>query len=267
MTVQDNPKESGEYAGMTAQVVGRLRQDYLDELAEKLDQLDSDLEQAYAGTLPLDRVTDNLRMFAFEAKGRSNAFGLGLLNAVAQRLQDYVGNIDALTEDMLDDIRSFLEKLGGIVHGDLGGGTTPADVVRDLPAKPGFEASNIQIRNLEIMLVMHHGAASRHIQRELQECGYRVNIVTSEFEALPLIVRTQPDMVIVSAVLTELSGVGFVTALKTMTETRNIPVALITSFDRDHPDLAHLPESVPIVRKGTSMADDLTAALQQQFLI
>jgi len=267
MTVQDNLKESGEYAGVTAEVVDRLRQDYLDELAEKLDQLENDLDQVHAGNVPLSGVTDNLRMFAFEAKGQSNAFGLTLLNVVTQRLQDYIGNIDALTPEMLDDMRTFLEKIGSIVHGKIASGTTPADVVRDLPAKPGFEASSVEVRNLEIMLVMQHGAASRHFQRELQECGYRVNIVTSEFEALPLIVRTQPDMVIVSAVLTELSGVGFVSAIKAMTETRNVSVALITSFERDHPDLEHLPESVPIIRKGEMMGDDLTAALQQQFLI
>ena len=47
-----------------------------------------------------DRVTGNLRMFAFEAKGQSNAFGLSLLNAVTQRLQDYVGNSDALAQDI-----------------------------------------------------------------------------------------------------------------------------------------------------------------------
>ena len=53
---------------------------------------------------------------------------------------------------------------------------------------------------------MHHGAATHFVEREMQECGYRISTCTSTLDALPLIIRTKPDLVIISAMMPELSA-------------------------------------------------------------
>ncbi|MCH8835401.1 MAG: hypothetical protein IH925_05600, partial [Proteobacteria bacterium] len=98
-------------------------------------------------------------------------------------------------------------------------------------------------------------------------CGYRITTVTSTFEALPLIVRTKPDMVIISAVMPNLSGIDLAIALAAMPATRNVPMALITSLDADDEYLKLLPDSVPVIHKSPAFGDDLAEALSRLFMI
>ncbi|MFX7820747.1 response regulator, partial [Acinetobacter baumannii] len=79
--------------------------------------------------------------------------------------------------------------------------------------------------------------------------------------ALELISRTRPDFVIVSAVLDELSGIDVASALTAMPSTRNIPIALLTSYTWGHPSLHDLPTRVAIIRKGNSFGSDLAEFL------
>ncbi len=101
----------------------------------------------------------------------------------------------------------------------------------------------------------------------MQACGYRVTIVTATVAALEQVVRTRPDMVIISAVMPGLSGIDLAVALSAMPETRNIPCALITSLRPDDEHLAFVPDRVPIIRKGSAFGDDLAAALSYHFLL
>ena len=218
-------------------------------------------------TLTASESLDELREFAFHLKGQSHNFGLSVINAVAHRMQDYFSVLSAFGERDLVNARAFLDVLTDMVDGAVPADADPSEVVRGLPAKPGVDIGDIQALDIEVLLVMPPGTAARLVQRELQECGYRVSTVASAYDALPLVVRTKPNMVIISAVIDELSGTALATALTSMTETRNIPVALITSFDKDHESLRHLPDSVPIIKKGQSFGDDLAEALQYHFLL
>lgn len=99
------------------------------------------------------------------------------------------------------------------------------------------------------------------VEKELKARGYRVNNVENPFEALEYAVRTKPDMIIASSVLSGLSGVDLACALMSMPVTRDIPFILFTSFDRAHASLAALPEKVSIVGKGNMFSEDLAEAL------
>jgi CheY-like chemotaxis protein len=91
--------------------------------------------------------------------------------------------------------------------------------------------------------------------------------MTNVFEALPTIVRTKPDLVVISGVMQELNGIDLAIGLSAMPATRNVPIALITALGDDDSYLSLLPENVPIIRKGASFADDLFEALDNMFLI
>ena len=121
--------------------------------------------------------------------------------------------------------------------------------------------------DVEVLLVMAHNAGTGIVEREMQACGYRTTVVASPFEAFESVIRTRPDMVIVSAVLPGLSGIDLATALATMPDTRNTPVAVLTSLDDDNADLNLLPKSVPVIHKGESFGDDLAKAMSHHFLL
>lgn len=86
-------------------------------------------------------------------------------------------------------------------------------------------------------------------------------------DAMPLIIRTKPDLVIISAMMPELSGIDLASGLAAMPATRNIPTALITSLPHDDPYLQLLSDRVPIIHKSASFGDDLAEALSNLFLI
>jgi hypothetical protein len=56
-------------------------------------------------------------------------------------------------------------------------------------------------------------------------------------------------------------------AISYMPETRNIPVAVLTSLSSTSEGLAVLPKHIPVIRKDTHFGDDLAAALSYHFLL
>lgn len=251
---------NGVYAGATSEMVANLLTEFLDTTREDLSGLDKAL-QVGADLGPY-------RRFAFETKGAAHNFGQPLLALVSQRMEDYLSAIDSAGERNVTDLRRFLDTLDDCLVGRLDGEADPSLVVRELPARPAhFEVGAIEKRDVEVMLVMLHGTQTHFVEREMQECGYRVTIVTSTIAALEQAVRARPDMIIISAVMSGLSGIDLTVALTAMPETRNIPVALITSLEPDDEQLGFVPDRVPVIRKGRSFGDDLARALSYHFLL
>ncbi len=262
------PDETGGvYAGGVEEVVEELRREFFDEAAELLQHLDVSLDAARHGRKPANELIAEIRRVAIPLRGQANTYGARLIGTVARRMEDYLANVGDLSAQAFEDLQVFVDTLVDLVEGRMPLDTDAADAVRRLPAKRGLDLDDIEVRDVEVMLVMLHGTATRIVEREMQQCGYRITTVTSTFEALPLIVRTKPEMVIISAVMPELGGIDLAIALAAMPATRNVSTALITSLDDDDEYLRLLPESVPVIHKGPSFGDDIAEALSRLFLI
>jgi CheY-like chemotaxis protein/HPt (histidine-containing phosphotransfer) domain-containing protein len=260
---------SGEhvYAHGVEEIADELRREFLDEAAETLRRLDVGLQEARHGRLPTEELVAAMRRAALPLRGQSANFGVRLLGTVALRLEDYLANVSHYPPRLFDDLERFVGTMLDVIEGRIPLDADASQVVRGLPRKVGFDVGDVEVRNVEVMLVMLHGVAAHFVEREMQQCGYRTSVVTSTFEALPLIVRTKPDLVIISAVMPELGGIDLAIALAAMPATRNVPTALITSLDPDDPYLRLLPGTVPVIHKGASFGDDLAEALSRLFLI
>ena len=70
-------------------------------------------------------------------------------------------------------------------------------------------------------------------------------------------------MVITAQVMPRVTGVDLACALAAMPTTKDIPVALLTSLESNHPDLAALPVNVGLIRRGVSFGDDLAHVLER----
>ena len=258
---------SGVYAKGEEEFVETLRQEFLANALEDLRSLDVALDAARNGRKPLGEVFTEVRRLTLPLRGQAPNFGARLIGIVAHRLEDYLAGMKEPPPRTVEDLQTFVDTLIAIIEGEIPFDADSSEIVRRLPSKPGFDAGDIKVQEIEVMLVMLHGTATRIVEREMQQCGYRITHVTSTFDALPLIVRTRPDMVIISAMMPELEGIDLAIALASMPATRNVPTSIITSLDPDDDYLKLLPKAVPVIKKGPSFGDDFAEALSQLFII
>ncbi len=250
----------GVVTGASAEMIEYMRQDFLDTTGERVLLF----EQSLADGADLDA----LRYFAFEVKGQARNFGMPLIGIIAARLEDYLNALDHVSDWSAAGINAFLDTMRSAIEGGIAADADPSMIVRGLPARPRLlGVDDNDVLDVEVMLVMEHTSQTNYVEREMQACGYRTTIVASPFDAFEDVVRTRPDMVIIAAVLPGLSGIDLATALATMPETRNTPVAVLTSLDDDNADLNLLPKSVPVIHRGDSFGDDLAKALSHHFLL
>ena len=244
-----------------------LRQEFLEDSVEELQNLISFLNEAMAGGRTMEVALRDARRVAVNLVGGANGFEFPLIGVTAQRFDDYIASLSGGDSRGLGNLISYTETLLDLLAAPDENEETASQLMRRLPAKGSFDPEEVDVREIEVLLVMSPGVATRVIERELLECGYRVTTVGNSFKAIELAARAIPDLIIVSAVMPDLEGIDLMLALKAMPATRNIGAALITSLDPENADLKLLPPTVPIIHKSASFGDDLTQALQDQFLL
>ncbi|WP_404385811.1 Hpt domain-containing protein [Caenispirillum salinarum] len=260
-------KLTRDAGGAVDDIIAEMRRTFLDEAADTLRALELVVEDARHDRLPQADMVHRVRTDAVSLRGQAANLGLSLIATVAARLEDYPVGTRQLPPRGFDDMEVFIETLLDIVEGRISMDTEAAALVRKLPPKAGFRVGDIEVRDVEVLLVMPYGAAAHFVERELQQCGYRTHTIGNTFDALSIIVRTKPDLVIVGAVMPDLSGIDLVMGLHAMPQTRNIPTALITSLPPEDDYLKLLPPDVPVIHKGAQFGDDLADALDRLFLI
>jgi CheY-like chemotaxis protein/HPt (histidine-containing phosphotransfer) domain-containing protein len=258
---------NGQHGRNAQEVVEQLRLEFVDELTETLQALDVEMDSARNGRCDVARLVNDCRRAAVQFRGQAANFAMHRLATVAHRMEEYLANTPAVVPPrMWDDLAGYFDLMTRLAQGGAAD-TDPAALVRGLPAKLGFDLGDIEIRNVEVLLVMPHGAQTRFVERELQQCGYRVSLMSDSLRAFAMVVETKPDLVIISAMMPDLEGIDLAMALSAMPSTRNIPLAVITSLDKDDDILKLLPKRIPVLFKGATFADDLFKALDNLFLI
>lgn len=238
-----------------------LSHQYLETAAEKLDRLEVLIdERAGAVEDPMDetyRLVHNL-------KGSAGSFGYPLVSVIAHRLEDYIKDIAAPTTPERCDMLVFVDRMRDVLDGTLDpDDADTALIVRRLPVRHTFEVEDVTASEVEVLLVMPRGAGAHIVEIELQACGFRVVTEPSTLSAIGTVMRTKPDLVIATAVMSGMSGIDLACALDAMPATRSIPVALLTSLDAADVQLRALPHRVPVIQKGDQFGEDLAIALSK----
>lgn len=79
-----------------------------------------------------------------------------------------------------------------------------------------------------VALVVDDSMLIRHtVCRFLEERGYTVESATNGEEALPIVHRIRPDIIITDMQMPKMSGTEFITALKAQPETAEIPIVIV----------------------------------------
>lgn len=248
----------------------------MDTIENYQAQVDSDFEEEVRDELHKFEVhIGNLRVDGAETDGILVAFNAGidrlmmvrssvdkpLFDLLLRRMENYLIDLTAPTDDQVSDIETFLDVMHGVLDGEIGGEVNEAEFFRSLPVRRPADLEDFRALDLEILVVDTNKTGARIVQRELVNCGYRVSLANRSFDALELAIRTRPDMIIASGVLDEMSGVDLGSALAVIQTTESIPFALLTSSD--DASLKRLPDSVAIMKKGSSFSDDFANALER----
>ena len=239
-----------------------LSTEAMDAVDDRLAELNRIIAGHRDGSKDGATALQEIRQTAHSLKGLGQSFGLALLKVLAHRLEDFLMEAKALDEQLDQDVQAFVDRIAEAAENKFDAGPEEiAAFVRKLPAKgqqTKFEVSDVRVSEIEVMLVMEPSTGTRFVTRELQECGYRMTNVWSPIDAFQLVPHIRPDLVIVSNVMRDLSGVDFCCALKAMPVSRDIPVALLTSEKRGSHALVDLPADVPVVSKSRNFGDDVT---------
>jgi len=241
---------------MENDLVAELRTEAIDTVEDRLQNLTEAIREFQNGIIGPEPTLATVRLEAHSLKSVAASFDMKALKVVCHRFEDYFFNFSELKKENCKDILFFADRMAECLEAYSNDRELDvSQLMRKLPNKGGFNVGDVMVSEIEVMLVMEPGIATKIVTRELLECGYRMVNVASTMDAIQLIPAMKPDAVIVSNVMPELSGIDLACALKAMPTTRDVPVALIATSQKEK--FKDLPDSVPVLRKGAKFADDV----------
>ncbi len=241
------------------QSTAQLSQEFLTDAGERIGVIEKALG---TGGSPEPEAVMTIRREAHNIKGTGGSFGFPVVSLIAHRLEDYISELDVLDERHVSDIAVFVDRILDIIEI----GRNPDDsetegLVRSLPAHPGVDFELSDALDVEVLLVSPSKTISLVVMQTLRACGYRVTTARTALEAIEIAVRTRPDLIITSAIMAGVSGSDLVRALGVITATQGLPVAVLTSFPKDHQELCQIPPTVPVIRLGDTFDEDLAEVI------
>lgn len=248
------------------QLLQTLKLEFRDSASDILATLNDHLQAVARDRGGSAELIEALRRNSHNLRGFAGTVGYALLGQIAFRLEDYLGELDSLDSRQQSDVQHFLDRMSDVLDGNLDG-ASEAQVLRTLPAASQFDPLEVTKLDMQVVLVMPRDLAANIMRREIEACGYATVVVASPFDAIELITRSEPDLVLVSAVLDGLNGTDLACALRVMPATRHIPLVLTTSLADENRLLHDLPRDVPVVHKGKRFSDDFADALERQQVI
>ena len=265
-TVTTNPRPEGAPPEERVDnLAARIRLEFLQELTDRLEEIGKIIAQLTSYKLDITRGIEDIQRNLLAIQSGSRSTNITAVETLAHCFLNYMQDLTTLTPRQLTELgdyhRAFhkvMSKGRPVDENDL------RQLVRSLPPRWAFEVSDIiPNEHIQILLVGNDRTSTMIIERELMACGYRSLTVTKSSEALEMVLRTKPDMVICTAVLDLLTGVDMACALATMPSTRTLPVAVLTTYAADDPQFSNLPPTVAIISKGERFGDDLAKALSR----
>lgn len=245
------------------QLAGQLRQEFVEDAHEMLDRLDNIAGEAAESESDPKALMQEARRIIHTLKGSGGTHDYPDVSIIALRAEDYLADLDGLTARQQGDVQAYTDAMRRALTGEAHVAGTFKEAVRQLPARWNFNVGDVEIREVEVLLVSSAKVLSHKVRNELEACGYRVTIVANPIMALELAVRTQPDLVIASAMLDIMTGVDLARALGSISGTESIPFALLTSFNRGHHELAGLPVDAAVIRIGSHFGDDVADVMSR----
>lgn len=242
------------------ELMEQLKSEFSDYMSDRLSCINGTLEQAKQGKIKGIDALRELRREIHSLKGSGSTFGYPIVSLIAQRLETYCSDLKDLDDKLIEAIQVFADRIAEMAElAEQPDIAATNQIIRRLPTRYEFDITDVEVRDVEIMLVTPNKLVARKAAAELTACGFRVNIVSDPIEAIAIAVRMPPDMLIAAAVMDGLGGIDLIRGLRAMSVTQDVPAALMTSMGADQ--LKGVPADAGIIRLGASFSDDIAAAI------
>lgn len=243
----------------------QIIQEFLGEAADYLNELEILLENTRSRTVDAEVTSEVTIRVAHSLKGAASIAGFKLISKVAHHMEDYIKGIQELTDDVVEGLQIYVDTIRDLVEDYTETGNLPDEELLDRLPKQGdsvqaavksgddFEVSPGE--DMKIMQVIPDRTSSRFFERELVHSGFPVVKVSNSEEAMEQAIAIQPDFLVISALIDDMSGVDLILKLKAEPITCDLKMGLLTSFERSAKELEGLPDEVPIIRKNKFSED------------
>lgn len=242
----------------------RLRVEFVDDSHDRLAQMNDVIKRVLNGALAEADGIASLALGAHSFRGAGTSFGYPGVSLIAHRMEDYLTGLTHLKERELADLQTFVDRIASLVdRAEQPQLAETNQIIRALPVRYVFQVTDVEVRDVEIMLVTPGKVLAKKVGAELAACGYRLVTVHDPIESIGLAVRVPPDMLMASLVMEGLSGLDLIRGLRAMSVTHTVPMMLMTSMALDDPSLKEIPDGVAVVRTGTQFSDDFANAISK----
>ena len=243
-------------------IVANLTQEFLGESSDRLARMQVSLTNLASAKGDKRETILSLSREIHSVKGSAANFQFRTVATVAHRFEDHMSATLDQTPLPIEEYQQFVDCLSDLI--ELGREPDPkqsAKMQAKLPILADFDPTSVAAKPGRALVVIRARTMGHMLSRELANCGFRAQTALDVFDAVRLSVTDRPDIVLTSAVMDGISGVDLINALRAIKATADLPCAVVTSFDRDHPELAGLPQDAGVVRLGKTLSDDLGMVL------
>jgi len=242
-------------------ILNEVRGEFIEHTGERLIIVDDLISDMLAQSDDSEAHLMELQRHIHSIKGQGTTFDFPTVTDVAHRLEDFIETAPELDTAHLMGVQTFVDVIRRIVESR--NDPSPNEVARifsSLPVTASADPKTEQtaIDEVRILLVMAKGAQRKIIGKELAACGFHVINSDTPVDAIRIAIAQQPDIIIASRVMEEMSGIEFAQVMNVLDATRKCRTVIATSSDSDDIDGAALPDGTVVIHKGITFIDELT---------
>jgi diguanylate cyclase (GGDEF)-like protein len=160
---------------------------------------------------------DTARMRAHALKGSSSNFGADTLAGLAFQAEQFAAAREvAQIVPLLAPLRAHYDTLAAFLHGEISGVHPDAPVIGD--------------DTPQVLVVDDDRSTRSTLRHTLQRDGFRVEEAADGAQALAMLARFQPDVILMDAMMPVMDGFTACARMQELPNAGNIPVLMITAL-------------------------------------
>lgn len=257
-----SPPPSAKTPDMMEQLLGKLRDDFIQELPGRVDEIENQLLMLEESGLESDLFQQLFRT-VHSLKGSGGTFGFAIVTTICHRLEDLLTQATQHTQHPDKEVIAlglgFVDLLRSVIDGLQAGNRDFQSVSQRLEATPGL----IKHSPLRCLVVEGSKMTRQLYAHVLQQSGVEVIICDNGYQALGRLLQERFDVLVTGMEVGELTGLALLSALRTARSPNPDIVTIFipaNSVRLEGQDCAHLSYTL---YKGETLSRDISNVIEE----
>jgi len=247
----------GDSSDAFSKMLEEHRQNYLEDLPDKLDDLEQLIQQFDKTESPIE-LSQEIFRDVHSLKGSAGTFGLPVITSICHQLEEHISEF---SDHYADTCLPYVELMREAV--DIAGSDNP--VFAELETRLYKYQKKITANKLLVASIDSSRLNNSIIAQILEQYPVKVTVMTDGLSALSRLLFVKFDLIITTRELPSLSGPSLIGALQaTNCANNDVSTILLTSNDRGGKDLQYCKPSSVVVR-NKDLSQNLENAIESIF--